>query len=82
LNKTPITHFLFDDSAGVGPENCPGTLTRAANTHRVPNFRSDHPGGGNFLFADGSVRFINEEIDESAYRAHSTISGGEIRPLE
>jgi prepilin-type N-terminal cleavage/methylation domain-containing protein/prepilin-type processing-associated H-X9-DG protein len=83
LNKTPITHFLFDDSAGSGPDNCPGTLWRgAANMHRVPNFRSDHPGGGNFLYADGSVRFVNEEIDIIAYRAHSTISGGEITPLE
>ena len=83
LNKTPITHFLFDDTAGVGPENCPGTLTRgAANTHRVPNFRSDHSSGGNFLYADGSVRFVNEEIDITVYRAHSTIGGGESAPLE
>jgi prepilin-type N-terminal cleavage/methylation domain-containing protein len=79
LNKKWVTHFLFDNTVGSGPENCEGTLTRGAiNTHRVPNFRSDHPGGGSFLLADGSVHFIDEGIDLKAYQALSTIQGGEI----
>jgi len=32
------------------------------------NFGSDHPGGGNFLAADGSVRFLSEAIDFTMYK--------------
>jgi prepilin-type processing-associated H-X9-DG protein len=41
-------------------------------------FRSLHPGGANFAFADGSVKFIKNEISLNIYRALGTRSGGEI----
>jgi prepilin-type processing-associated H-X9-DG protein len=44
----------------------------------LPNFRSVHPGGGNFLFGDGSVRFVKETIDRDTYLALSTALGGEV----
>jgi len=37
-------------------------------------FRSPHPGGGNFVFGDGHVEFINDEIDIAVYHALSTIA--------
>jgi prepilin-type N-terminal cleavage/methylation domain-containing protein len=43
----------------------------------IPNFRSDHPNGGLFLLCDGSVQFLNENIDMSVYTGLSTIQGGE-----
>ena len=42
------------------------------------NFRSDHPGGCNFLMADGSATFLPESIDMVVYQAKSTIAGEEV----
>jgi hypothetical protein len=72
MNKQPVTQFLFNEK---GPFDCLGTLSNPANTHRVPNFRSDHPGGGNFLMGDSAVHFVSENIDIASYRAMSTIAG-------
>jgi prepilin-type processing-associated H-X9-DG protein len=40
-------------------------------------FASMHPAGANFLFVDGSVRFVSENVDAIAYRASATIHGSE-----
>jgi len=40
-------------------------------------FRSDHSGGVNFAFVDGSVRFIDEGIDAAVYKALATRDGAE-----
>lgn len=41
-------------------------------------FRSYHPGGVDFAFADGSVRFLSDNIDHLTYRALSTKASGEV----
>ena len=46
------------------------------------HFSSNHPGGGNFLFGDGHVEFVSENIDSVLYQALSTRAEGEIASLE
>lgn len=42
------------------------------------SFRSRHPGGVQFAYADGSVRFAANSVDLTVYRALATIRGGEV----
>jgi prepilin-type processing-associated H-X9-DG protein len=54
--------------------NCPQALTGLGEWA----FRSKHPGGSNFAFADGSVKFIKQSISDQAYQALGTRAGGEV----
>jgi prepilin-type N-terminal cleavage/methylation domain-containing protein/prepilin-type processing-associated H-X9-DG protein len=42
------------------------------------SFRSRHPSGVQFAYADGSVRFVQNAIAAQTYRALSTVDGGEL----
>jgi prepilin-type N-terminal cleavage/methylation domain-containing protein/prepilin-type processing-associated H-X9-DG protein len=44
----------------------------------LTRFRSDHTGVVNFIFVDGHVRFISENIDQSVLDSLGTRAGGEI----
>jgi len=44
----------------------------------LDDFSSNHPSGANFLLGDGSVRLINEKIDEYVYRALATRAEADV----
>jgi prepilin-type N-terminal cleavage/methylation domain-containing protein/prepilin-type processing-associated H-X9-DG protein len=44
----------------------------------VSNANSNHPGGANFTFADGSVKFIKSSIDIRIYWSLGSRNGGEV----
>jgi prepilin-type N-terminal cleavage/methylation domain-containing protein/prepilin-type processing-associated H-X9-DG protein len=86
MNKFPVTDTFMNFAqyiADIGGfrNGTPGHYCKPSyegGQHSVSNYRSDHPGGCNFLMADGSVSFLNESIDMAVYRARSTISGEEL----
>lgn len=69
------TENSLNTPAGKG-----STLNGSYNPGVNGAFGSDHPGGGNFLFADGHVTFIFDSIDLAVYRGYSTYNGGEVSP--
>lgn len=63
------------------PINTPpgtGITYPATNPNLNGAFMSRHTGGANFALADGSVIFLNENMDITLYRRLSTIAGGEV----
>jgi prepilin-type N-terminal cleavage/methylation domain-containing protein/prepilin-type processing-associated H-X9-DG protein len=62
-----------------GGENVAGTdPTSCACDARTVNFSSNHTGGVNFAFCDGSVHFLSQNIPLVILQALSTRSGGEV----
>ena len=62
---------IFDQKYGVNFEPPNPRL-------RENEIRSDHPGGANGAFCDGSVRFLTENMDLRILEAIITRAGGEI----
>ena len=71
LNFKPITNN--NTSPGV-----PGTTAAQTAQQNRASFSSFHTGGVHAVFCDGSVKFINETVDQQVQRALGTRSGREI----
>jgi len=59
---------IYDDTGGVGNDTFETMMAAGSN----------HPGGVNVLFMDGSVRFIKSSVSYAAWYAIGTVSGGEV----
>ena len=89
LNKNPVTASAVDAAQLIGGNACKKSLPSAVGTslnptqptsggpHQAPNFRSDHSNGGNFLFCDGSVHYLADNIDMLVYQELSTMMGND-----
>lgn len=79
MNKYPVTDTYIETNDFYRPVP-PGEFckdSREGGRNSASNYRSDHPGGCNFLMGDGSVTFISESINMIVYQARSTIAGEE-----
>ena len=54
---------------------CPSCAPEAST---FVNASSNHPGGCNFTFADGSVKFIKDSVNMTVYESLGTRSSGEV----
>ena len=81
-----------NDSGTVSTSNWHSAVVRGTNvsgTRPIPinstvgsegdwGFSSDHEGGAQFCLADGSVRFISENVDQTLYEHVSTMADGNV----
>jgi prepilin-type N-terminal cleavage/methylation domain-containing protein/prepilin-type processing-associated H-X9-DG protein len=60
------------------PSGLTGSALNAAFSKRLLNYASDHAGGANFLFSDGSVHFLTDSLPLLTLQALATSAGGEV----
>ena len=80
----PITELQAEN--GLSPEGGDALVVSHTGELNGPNskpahadqFWARHPGGANFTFADGSVRFIKEKRPLAIFQALATRQGGEV----
>jgi prepilin-type N-terminal cleavage/methylation domain-containing protein/prepilin-type processing-associated H-X9-DG protein len=65
-----VKNVLATSPINVTPYN-------GSNNFNDVSFGSHHPGGSQFLFADGSAKFVAETIDLNIYLATASRDGGE-----
>jgi prepilin-type N-terminal cleavage/methylation domain-containing protein/prepilin-type processing-associated H-X9-DG protein len=59
-----------------------GDFSGLSFSKAVRGFKSLHPGGSQFVMVDGSVHFVQEDIDVNSYRALSTRDKGEVVAIQ
>jgi prepilin-type N-terminal cleavage/methylation domain-containing protein/prepilin-type processing-associated H-X9-DG protein len=61
----------------INPTATNSSLTCRFN-YSSKSFKSNHPGGTNFAFVDGSVHFLKKSISQDTYNALGSRAGGEV----
>jgi prepilin-type N-terminal cleavage/methylation domain-containing protein/prepilin-type processing-associated H-X9-DG protein len=80
LNKTVALAGFFPDEEENPVPNDPGPNAAPAGKSftQVGGFGSSHPGGANFSFGDGSVRFLKNSINAKVYGYLGNRADGEL----
>jgi prepilin-type N-terminal cleavage/methylation domain-containing protein/prepilin-type processing-associated H-X9-DG protein len=72
-----LPHHLLSTPVPINYQR-PASGGSAEMNNRLCAYGSGHPGGTNFAFADGSVRFVSDGIPLATLQALSTCAGGEV----
>jgi prepilin-type N-terminal cleavage/methylation domain-containing protein/prepilin-type processing-associated H-X9-DG protein len=82
LNRTAALAGFFpeeeENPAGAELRPIPGQAAAGTNLTQVGGYGSNHPGGANFTFGDGSVKFIKNSINAKVYRCLGNRADGEM----
>lgn len=88
VTNAAVPLVALQAEAGLDPEGGGALVISHTGEGHGPNspsglahgdqYWSLHPGGANFLFTDGSVRFIKEQVGFAIFQALATRQGGEI----
>jgi prepilin-type N-terminal cleavage/methylation domain-containing protein/prepilin-type processing-associated H-X9-DG protein len=77
-NNLVMASLDYSYPGGPAPQDSYNNPFLGVPFDTVNGFRSLHPGGSNFCFADGSVHFITTNISQLLYEQLSTYQAGEI----
>jgi prepilin-type N-terminal cleavage/methylation domain-containing protein/prepilin-type processing-associated H-X9-DG protein len=75
----PLNNLTNQPPPGSDPA---GELEYKNQYWEKQNFRSRHPGGAQFCLVDGSVRFVQDSMDNQTYRVACTRNGEEPLSLD
>jgi prepilin-type N-terminal cleavage/methylation domain-containing protein/prepilin-type processing-associated H-X9-DG protein len=88
VTNAAVPLVILQAEAGLDPEGGGALVLAHTGEGHGPNSPSGlahgdqywgmHPGGANFCFADGSVRFIKEQIGFTIFQSLATKAGGEV----
>src|SRR5690606_20438877 len=85
-NRASGAHWADYDNWFDIHERCDGTRLdvgyRPFNCSNNNEIWSFHNGGGNFLFCDGSVHFVTNDVDPDVFVSAVSAMGGDVSTLE
>ena len=80
LKRIRVTSYQSSNRTGMHGWYSPSKVNNFGFSFTMSPFRSHHSGVAHFLFADGSVHVIQENIDDKIYAGFSTMRGKEPLP--